>query len=53
MLRIDVVTIFPELFDAFLRTSIVGIAREAGALEVTTHDLRGFTIDRRRARLRH
>lgn len=49
MLRIDVVTIFPELFDAFLRTSIVGIAREAGALEVTTHDLRGFTIDRHRS----
>jgi len=48
MLRIDVVTIFPELFDAFLRTSIVGIAREAGALEVTTHDLRGFTTDRHR-----
>ena len=48
MLRIDVVTIFPELFDALLRTSIVGIAREAGALEVTTHDLRGFTTDRHR-----
>ncbi|MCC6642445.1 MAG: tRNA (guanosine(37)-N1)-methyltransferase TrmD [Deltaproteobacteria bacterium] len=48
MLRIDVVTIFPELFGAFLRTSIVGIGRESGALEVSTHDLRGFTTDRHR-----
>lgn len=48
MLRIDVVTIFPELFEAFLRTSIVGIARQAGALAVSVCDLRAFATDRHR-----
>jgi tRNA (guanine37-N1)-methyltransferase len=49
MLRIDVVTIFPGLFEAFLGESIVGIAAKAGALEVVTHDLRAFTTDRHRS----
>jgi tRNA (guanine37-N1)-methyltransferase len=48
MLRIDVVTIFPGLFEAFLGESIVGIAGRSGALEVRVHDLRGFTTDRHR-----
>jgi len=48
MLRIDVVTIFPALFEAFLGESMVGIAGGAGALEVGVHDLRGFTSDRHR-----
>ena len=33
MLRIDVVTIFPALFEAFLGESMVGIAGGAGALD--------------------
>jgi tRNA (guanine37-N1)-methyltransferase len=45
MLRIDVISIFPELFDAFLECSFVGIARRAGRLEVAVHDLRGWTRD--------
>jgi tRNA (guanine37-N1)-methyltransferase len=48
MLRIDVVTIFPGLFEAFLGESIVGIAGRSGVLEVRVHDLRGFTTDRHR-----
>jgi len=46
--RVQVLTIFPELFDAFLRTSLVGRAVERGALEVTVRDLRDFTADRHR-----
>jgi tRNA (guanine37-N1)-methyltransferase len=46
--RIDVVTIFPELFEAFLRTSLLGSAREAGVLALEAHDLRRFTHDRHR-----
>jgi tRNA (guanine37-N1)-methyltransferase len=46
--RIDVLTLFPELFDAFLRTSLLGAAREAGVVGVETHDLRAFTHDRHR-----
>lgn len=48
-MRIQVVTIFPELFPVFLGTSLVGRAREAGLLEVTVHDLRNFTTDRHRS----
>jgi tRNA (guanine37-N1)-methyltransferase len=46
---VDVVTIFPGLFDAFLEGSFVGIARRGGQLEVAVHDLRGWTHDRHRS----
>jgi len=48
MLRIDVLTIFPGLFPAFLGESIVGIAQSSGALRVELHDLRDWTRDRHR-----
>jgi tRNA (guanine37-N1)-methyltransferase len=40
MLRVDVVTLFPELFDVPLRISVIGRAVERGLLVVETHDLR-------------
>jgi tRNA (guanine37-N1)-methyltransferase len=40
MARIDVVTIFPELFEVPLRTSLLGRAVEKGLLDVQIHDLR-------------
>jgi tRNA (guanine37-N1)-methyltransferase len=46
---VDVVTIFPRLFDAFLEGSFVGIARRGGQLELTVHDLRRWTHDRHRS----
>ncbi len=49
MLRIDVVTIFPGLFDAFLRESIVGIAIREGLVQVAVHDLRQWATDRHRS----
>ena len=39
-MRIDVVTLFPELFDLPMRTSVIGRAIERGILEFNTHDLR-------------
>ena len=42
---IGVVTIFPELFGEFLRTSLIGRARQSGRLEVEVRDLRDFTDD--------
>jgi tRNA (guanine37-N1)-methyltransferase len=47
--RIDVVTLFPELFEAPLRTSIVGRALERGLVEVGIHDLRERGIGRHRS----
>jgi tRNA (guanine37-N1)-methyltransferase len=46
MLRIDVVTIFPGLFDAFLRESLVGIAVRRDLVRIAVHDLRQWTADR-------
>ncbi len=45
---IQVVTIFPELFGAFLETSLIGRAREKDLLQIGVHDLRDFTDDRHR-----
>jgi tRNA (guanine37-N1)-methyltransferase len=48
LLRIDVVTLFPELFDAPLRTSVIGRAVERGIVSVELHDLREHGIGRHR-----
>ena len=43
-MRIDVVTLFPELFDAPLRTSLLGKAVASGTVEVALHDLRRYGL---------
>ena len=48
-MRVQVLTIFPELFEPFLSTSLIGKAREKGLLEVRVHDLRDSTEDRHRS----
>ena len=48
-MRVDVITIFPELFGPFLATSLVGRAVGKGLLDVRLHDLREFTEDRHRS----
>jgi tRNA (guanine37-N1)-methyltransferase len=48
-MRIDVVTLFPELFDAPLRTSLLGRAVEAGRIEVSVRDLRGHGLGKHRS----
>jgi tRNA (guanine37-N1)-methyltransferase len=45
---IGVITIFPELFEPFRETSLIGKARERGLLEIDVFDLRDFTEDRHR-----
>jgi tRNA (guanine37-N1)-methyltransferase len=47
-MRIDVVTIFPEMVDVPLRTSIVGRALESGIVDVGIHDLRDHGLGRHR-----
>jgi tRNA (guanine37-N1)-methyltransferase len=44
--RIDLLTIFPAIFESPLRGSLLGKAIEAGILEVRVHDVRDFTTDR-------
>jgi len=47
-MRIDVVTLFPELFETHLRTSLLGKAIEAGSMAVHLVNPREFTHDRHR-----
>ncbi len=47
-MRIDIVTIFPALFDPFLQESLMGKAMERGLVEIHVWDLRQFTHDRHR-----
>jgi tRNA (guanine37-N1)-methyltransferase len=48
-MRIDVITIFPELIEVPLRTSIIGRAAEAGLVEFGIHDLREHGLGRHRS----
>jgi len=45
---IDIVTIFPGLFEGFLSESLLGAAQRDGRLRVEVHDLRGFASGRHR-----
>jgi tRNA (guanine37-N1)-methyltransferase len=47
--KVDVVTIVPGILRAALEESILGIAREKGALDVVLRDPREFTFDRHRS----
>jgi len=48
MLRIDAITIFPEMFPSVLQASILKRAQEGGYVQVAVHDLRDYTHDKRR-----
>ena len=47
-MRIDILTLFPEMFDVPLATSIIGRARQAGIVEVATTNIRDFAEDKYR-----
>jgi len=44
--RIDILTLFPELIEPWLRESILGAALRQGLLEVRVTDIRSFATDR-------
>ncbi len=48
-MRIDVVTLFPELFEPLLRVGMVGRAVAGGALEVRLQNLREFGLGKHRS----
>ncbi len=47
-MRVDVITIFPELFGPFLETSLIGRAIRGDLVRIDVHDLRHWTSDRHR-----
>lgn len=44
--RVDIVTIFPDLVEHFLKGSLLGQARKDGVLDIGVTDLRAFSTDR-------
>lgn len=48
-MRIDVLTLFPSMFEAVLGESIVKRAVEKGLVEITVHDLRDWSKDNHRS----
>ncbi len=46
-MRIDIFTLFPEMFPPALDHSIVGRARKKGVLQICCHQLRDFSPDQR------
>ncbi len=49
MLRVDVITIFPDVFEPYLSEGMLAIAREKGLLEVHIHNLRDYTTDKHKS----
>ena len=45
-MRIDIATLFPEMCEAVLSTSIIGRARRAGFIEIYCHNIRDFSNDK-------
>jgi tRNA (guanine37-N1)-methyltransferase len=45
-LRIDIVTIFPEMFEGVLSTSIIGRARQQGLVEINLVDFRKYSTNK-------
>ena len=45
-MRIDVLTIFPEILEGPLRASLLGKALEAGRLEIAVTDIRDYAADK-------
>ena len=45
-MRIDLITLFPEMCETVLNESILGRAQKKGVLEINTHQLRDFAFDK-------
>ncbi len=48
-MRIDVLTLFPAMFEGFLNHGLVRIARDKALIETHLHDFREFATDRHRS----
>ena len=45
-MRFDLLTIFPEIFNSYLKESIIKRAVAAGKIEIFVHDIRKFSKDK-------
>ena len=47
-MRIDILTLFPEMCETVMRESIIGRAREKGYVEINCINIRDYTLDKHR-----
>jgi len=47
-MKIDIITIFPKMFEPFLKESIIKRAQEKRKVTIRVHDLRNYTTDKHR-----
>ncbi|MBQ2872557.1 MAG: tRNA (guanosine(37)-N1)-methyltransferase TrmD [Bacilli bacterium] len=45
-MKIDILTLFPEMFDGFLNTSIIKRARDLGKVDIRVHNFRDYSLDK-------
>ncbi|MDX9970640.1 MAG: tRNA (guanosine(37)-N1)-methyltransferase TrmD [Candidatus Gracilibacteria bacterium] len=45
-MKYDILTIFPDIFDSYLKESIIKRAIEKGIIEIKIHDIRSFSKER-------
>ncbi len=45
-MKIDIITLFPEMFAGVFEASIIGRAREKGLIEINLHNLRDWAVDK-------
>ncbi|MGB4671194.1 MAG: tRNA (guanosine(37)-N1)-methyltransferase TrmD [Bacteroidaceae bacterium] len=47
-MRIDILTVFPEMIEGFFNHSIMSRAQKAGLAEIHLHNIRDYTVDKHR-----
>ena len=45
-MKIDILTLFPSMFDGFLNTSIIKRARDLGKVDINIHNFRDYSLDK-------
>lgn len=45
-MRIDIITVLPEMLEGFVKESILGRAQKKGLVEIHLHNLRDYTLDK-------
>ena len=45
-MRIDILTLFPEMFEGFLNTSIIKRAIDSGYISIKVHNFRDYSLDK-------
>ena len=52
-MRIDILTLFPEMFSAYLNESILKRAQDSGRVSIHLHNIRDYTTDKHHIRLEY